>query len=64
MTAVIWAGASAGRAGETLADPGKAPAAATCLNLQPKGSSAKAYQVKQVRNVIITHKLEGPSDEA
>lgn len=34
------------------------------LNLQPKGSSAKAYQVKQVRNVIVTHKLEGPSDEA
>lgn len=34
------------------------------LNLQPKGSSAKAYQVKQVRNVIVTHKLEGASDEA
>ena len=29
------------------------------LNLQPKGSNAKAYQVKQVRNVILRHKLQG-----
>ena len=28
------------------------------LNLQPKGSQAKAYQVKQVRNLIIKYKLE------
>lgn len=34
------------------------------LNLQPKGSEAKAYQVKQVRRVIVTYKLEGASDEA
>lgn len=34
------------------------------LNLQPKGALAKAYQVKQVRKVIVTHKLEGPNDEA
>jgi len=27
------------------------------LNLQPIGSKAKAYQVKQVRNLIITYKL-------
>ncbi len=33
------------------------------LNLQPKGGKAKAYQVKQVRNVIIRYKLAGESDE-
>jgi hypothetical protein len=27
------------------------------LNLQPKGNKAKAYQVKQVRNIIIKYKL-------
>ncbi len=27
------------------------------LNLQPRGSSAKPYQVKQVRNVILRYKL-------
>jgi hypothetical protein len=27
------------------------------LNIQPKGSNAKPYQVKQVRNVILRHKL-------
>ena len=31
------------------------------LNLQPKGSMAKPYQVKQVRNVIVRYKL-GPED--
>ncbi len=31
------------------------------LNLQPKGASAKAYQVKQVRNVILKHKLADES---
>jgi len=30
------------------------------LNLQPKGSQAKAYQVKQVRNLILKYRLEGP----
>ena len=29
------------------------------LNLQPRGSKAKAYQVKQVRNVIVKYKLGG-----
>jgi predicted RNA binding protein YcfA (HicA-like mRNA interferase family) len=27
------------------------------LNLQPKGSKAKPYQVKQVRNVILNYRL-------
>jgi len=27
------------------------------LNLQPRGSYAKAYQVKQVRKVIVRYKL-------
>lgn len=27
------------------------------LNLQPIGSKAKAYQVKQVRNIILKYKL-------
>ena len=27
------------------------------LNLQPRGSNAKPYQIKQVRNVILKHKL-------
>ena len=30
---------------------------AEILNLQPKGSKSKPYQVKQVRNVIIKYKL-------
>ena len=30
---------------------------AEILNLQPKGSKAKAYQVKQVRNVLLRYKL-------
>lgn len=29
------------------------------LNLQPRGSSAKPYQVKQVRNVIVRYGLAG-----
>lgn len=29
------------------------------LNLQPQGSSAKPYQVKQVRNVILRYGLGG-----
>lgn len=33
------------------------------LNLQPLGAKAKAYQVKQVRGVILKHKLGGQSDE-
>ena len=27
------------------------------LNLQPKGSMAKPYQVKQVRNIILRYNL-------
>jgi HicA toxin of bacterial toxin-antitoxin, len=33
------------------------------LNLQPKGSSAKAYQVKQVRMVILKYHLAGDLNE-
>jgi predicted RNA binding protein YcfA (HicA-like mRNA interferase family) len=29
------------------------------LNLQPKGSKCKPYQVRQVRHVIINHRLSG-----
>jgi hypothetical protein len=32
---------------------------AEILNLQPRGSKAKAYQVKQVRNVIVANRLAG-----
>jgi hypothetical protein len=32
------------------------------LNLQPKGSKAKPYQVKQVRHVILKYKLGGGRD--
>jgi len=32
------------------------------LNLQPDGSQAKAYQVKQVRNIIIKYHLEKPNE--
>lgn len=32
------------------------------LNLQPKGNKAKAYQVKQVRNVILKYHLGGDDD--
>jgi hypothetical protein len=35
------------------------------LNLQPRGSQAKAYQVKQVRGVIVSRGLvREPEDEA
>jgi len=33
------------------------------LNLQPRGSKAKPYQVKQVRQVIVRYKMAGESDE-
>ena len=32
------------------------------LNLQPIGTKAKAYQVKQVRGVILRYKLAGEKD--
>lgn len=28
------------------------------VNLQPRGSKAKAYQVRQVRNIILKYRLE------
>jgi predicted RNA binding protein YcfA (HicA-like mRNA interferase family) len=34
------------------------------LNLQPKGSKAKPYQVKQVRNVILKYRLTGEEDDS
>lgn len=37
---------------------------AEILNLQPRGASAKAYQVKQVRQVILAYKLRGPFNES
>ena len=33
------------------------------LNLQPRGSKAKPYQVKQVRRVILAYQLFGVDDE-
>ena len=33
------------------------------LNLQPKGSQAKPYQVKQVRAAIVKYRLAGGNDE-
>jgi hypothetical protein len=33
------------------------------LNLQPLGSKAKAYQVRQVRGVILKYRLGGQRDE-
>jgi hypothetical protein len=36
---------------------------AEILNLQPKGSQAKPYQMKQVRAVIVKYRLAGGSDE-
>ncbi|MCZ7567625.1 MAG: type II toxin-antitoxin system HicA family toxin [Ardenticatenaceae bacterium] len=35
---------------------------AEILNLQPKGTNAKPYQVKQVRSVILKYKLGGEDD--
>jgi len=32
------------------------------LNLQPKGSQAKAYQVRQVRSLILKYRLEVPNE--
>lgn len=33
------------------------------LNLQPNGSQAKAYQVKQVRGVILKYRMAGENDD-
>lgn len=35
---------------------------AEIINIQPKGGKAKAYQVKQIRNIILNYKL-GVTDE-
>ncbi len=32
------------------------------LNLQPRGSKAKPYQIKQVRQIILKYKLAGEDD--
>lgn len=34
------------------------------INLQPKGKSAKAYQVKQVREIIQTYQLDIQDNES
>lgn len=34
------------------------------INVQPKGSKAKSYQVKQVRNLILKYKLGGQDDDS
>ncbi|MPZ12694.1 MAG: type II toxin-antitoxin system HicA family toxin, partial [Kiloniellaceae bacterium] len=33
------------------------------INLQPQGSKAKPYQVKQARGVIVKYRLSGEEDE-
>jgi predicted RNA binding protein YcfA (HicA-like mRNA interferase family) len=33
------------------------------LNIQPKGSKAKTYQVKQIREVILKYRLGGQEDD-
>ncbi len=33
------------------------------LTLQPRGSKAKAYQVKQVRNLILKYRLTSHGEE-
>ncbi|MDP1779349.1 MAG: type II toxin-antitoxin system HicA family toxin [Anaerolineales bacterium] len=33
------------------------------VNLQPKGSKAKPYQVKQIRNLILKYKLAGETHD-
>ena len=32
------------------------------LNIQPKGDKAKSYQVKQVRNIVLSYRLQGRKD--
>ncbi len=33
------------------------------FNLQPKGTNAKPYQVKQIRSVLVKHRLAGKGEE-
>jgi predicted RNA binding protein YcfA (HicA-like mRNA interferase family) len=37
-------------------------AVAEIVNLQPKGSKVKAYQVKQVRAILLKYKMGGSPD--
>jgi hypothetical protein len=39
------------------------PAIEEIVNVQPRGSSAKAYQVKQVRDIVLKYGWGGLSDE-
>lgn len=32
------------------------------LNIQSKGSNAKPYQVRQIRNIVLKHRLGGEDD--
>ncbi len=32
------------------------------INIQPKGSKAKPYQVKQIRGIVLKYKLGGKDD--
>ena len=34
------------------------------INLQPRGSAAKPYQVKQVRNLVLQYKLKLGEEDA
>ncbi|MBX3293972.1 MAG: type II toxin-antitoxin system HicA family toxin [Acidobacteria bacterium] len=34
------------------------PEAEEIINIQPKGSMAKPYQVKQIRNIILKYRLD------
>jgi predicted RNA binding protein YcfA (HicA-like mRNA interferase family) len=34
------------------------------INLQPRGSDAKPYQVKQVRNLVLRYKLKSEEEDA
>ena len=38
------------------------PGVQEILNLQPKGSKSKPYQVKQVRSVVLRYRLGGEDD--
>jgi predicted RNA binding protein YcfA (HicA-like mRNA interferase family) len=35
---------------------------AEILNIQPRGSQAKPYQVKQVRDIVVKYRLEAPNE--
>ncbi len=39
------------------------PGVQEIVNIQPKRNKAKAYQVKQVRNIILKYRLRGGSDK-